>query len=109
MILYSLHKRLFIIRLNGHNILMPVFDDHTMIQTEESFDDVYISDITKRHISVGREPALIDNEIFHFLIQVYRFYHLEGIGCIQYALYHAHDDDSHKDADDSQLDRMSYY
>ena len=79
---------------------MPVFDDHTMIQTEESFDDVYISDITKRHISVGREPALIDNEIFHFLIQVYRFYHLEGIGCIQYALYHAHDDDSHKDADD---------
>ena len=62
---------------------MSVFDDHTMIQTEESFDDVYISDITKRHISVGREPALIDNEIFHFLIQVYRFYHLEGIGCIQ--------------------------
>ncbi len=47
---------------------------------------------------------LIDDEIFHLLIQVYRFYHLEGIGCIQYALYHAHDDDSHKDADDSQFD-----
>ena len=69
-----------------------------MIQSQKGLGGMHADDVAYRYIPVGREPALVDDEIFHLVISVDRFHLLECIGGIQNTLDHAHNDDGNENA-----------